>query len=99
MPTVSTSEYSAFLESHPEYASTSHIDELRATEYRRLDEQRHVYLDYTGASLYAESQIREHLALLNDQVLGNPHSASPTSSAATTLLERTRRDILDWFNA
>jgi selenocysteine lyase/cysteine desulfurase len=99
MPTVSASEYAAFLEGHPEYRSTSRIDELRATEYRRLDEQGHVYLDYTGASLYAESQIREHLALMNAQVLGNPHSGNPTSSAATALLERTRRHVLHWFNA
>ena len=99
MSTVSTSEYGAFLAAHPEYRSTSHIDELRATEYRRLDDQCHVYLDYTGASLYAESQVREHLALLDRGVFGNPHSSSPTSSAATTLLERTRRHILEWFNA
>ena len=99
MSTVSTSEYAAFLEAYPEYRSTFRIDELRATEYRRLDEQGHVYLDYTGASIHAESQIRDHLALLNAQVLGNPHSGSPTSSAATALLERTRRHVLEWFNA
>jgi selenocysteine lyase/cysteine desulfurase len=96
---VSTDDYAAFLEIHPEYRSTFRIDELRATEYRRLDEQGHVYLDYTGASLHAESQIGDHLTLVNAQVLGNPHSGSPTSSAATALLERTRRDVLGWFNA
>ena len=96
---MSPSEYAAFLEAHPEYRSTSRIDELRATEYQRLDDNGHVYLDYTGASLYAESQVREHLGVLNDTVFGNPHSSSPTSSAATTLLERTRRHILEWFDA
>ena len=99
MPIASKPEYAAFLDAHPEYESTSRIDQLRATEYRRLDERRHVYLDYTGASLYAESQIRDHLALLNEHVFGNPHSGSPTSSAATALLERTRRHVLEWFNA
>jgi molybdenum cofactor sulfurtransferase len=99
MSTASTSEYAVFLEAYPEYRSTFRIDELRATEYRRLDEQGHVYLDYTGASLHAESQISDHLALVNAQVFGNPHSGSPTSSAATALLERTRRHVLEWFNA
>jgi selenocysteine lyase/cysteine desulfurase len=91
--------YEAFLREHPDYAATEIVDRLRATEYRRLDEQGHVYLDYTGASLYAESQLRDHMALLSGGVFGNPHSASITSSAATDLVERTRRAVLDWFNA
>jgi selenocysteine lyase/cysteine desulfurase len=82
-----------------DYERTSRIDELRATEYRRLDEQGHVYLDYTGAGLYAESQVREHADLISRGVFGNPHSASPTSTATTDLVERTRRAVLEWFNA
>ena len=88
-----------FLETYPEYAGTRHLDALRATDYRRLDEGGHVYLDYTGGSLYAESQVRRHAALLTGSVLGNPHSASGTSVATTDLVERTRRAVLDWFNA
>ena len=88
-----------FLKAYPEYGSTSVLDGLRASEYRRLDDQHHVYLDYTGGSLHAESQVREHAALLNDRVLGNPHSASPTSSNTTALVERARRAVLTWFNA
>ena len=87
------------LERCPEYAATSHIDALRATEYRRLDEGHHVYLDYTGGGLYADSQLRRHVALLEGVVLGNPHSASRTSMGTTALVERTRRAVLDWFNA
>jgi hypothetical protein len=34
------------------------IASLRAREYARFDAGGHVYLDYTGASLYAESQLR-----------------------------------------
>ena len=88
-----------FLERYPEYHSTSHLDALRAAEYRRLDDGRHVYLDYTGGSLYAESQVRKHAALLAGAVLGNPHSASGTSTATTGLVEGARRAVLDWFNA
>ena len=91
--------YQAFLQRYPEFAATEAVDRLRETEYRRLDEQGHTYLDYTGGSLYAASQVTAHAALLNDHVFGNPHSGSPTSLATTTLVERTRRAVLDWFHA
>jgi selenocysteine lyase/cysteine desulfurase len=88
-----------FLAAHPDYAATQRIDELRASDYSRLDAQRQVYLDYTGASLYADSQVRRHLALLQSHVFGNPHSASPASAATTSLVERTRGEVLEWFRA
>jgi molybdenum cofactor sulfurtransferase len=91
--------YSDFLRDHPAYASTAHLDALRASEYRRLDEQHHVYLDYTGGGLHAESQVLTHAELLNHHVFGNPHSASPTSSGMTTLVEQARGAVLAWFNA
>ena len=87
-----------FLAQYPEYESAA-VDEWRRTGYARLDQTGHVYLDYTGASLYADGQVRDHLALLARSVLGNPHSASPASGDTTTLVERTRRAVLTWFNA
>jgi len=90
--------YAAFLQAYPEYATTSPLDALRATEYRRLDELGHTYLDYTGGSLHAECQVREHAALLNQHVFGNPHSANLTSSAMTALVERARGAVLEWFH-
>jgi molybdenum cofactor sulfurtransferase len=78
---------------------TDALDELRATEYGRLDANGEVYLDYTGGSLYAESQIEEHMQLLREGVFGNPHSANPTSSAATELVEQARAAVLRYFNA
>jgi molybdenum cofactor sulfurtransferase len=89
----------AFLRQHPDYAATAHLDRLRATEYRRLDAAGHVYLDYTGGSLHAESQVREHAELINAHVHGNPHSASRASAGTTSLVERARRAVLEWFNA
>jgi selenocysteine lyase/cysteine desulfurase len=83
----------------PEYAGTGVIDELRRTEYSRLDRQHQAYLDYTGGSLYAECQLRDHARMLTERVLGNPHSVSPCSSDATSLVERTRRAILNYFQA
>jgi molybdenum cofactor sulfurtransferase len=89
----------AFLRQYPDYAATAHLDRLRAAEYRRLDATGHVYLDYTGGSLHAESQVREHAELINAHVHGNPHSASRASAGTTALVERARRAVLEWFNA
>ena len=92
-------EFALFLEEHPSYVQTEVIDDLRAREYTRLDAQGHVYLDYTGGGLYAESQLRWHTSLLKNRVLGNPHSLNPTSAAMTQLAEEARRRVLVFFNA
>jgi len=73
--------------------------ELRRREYGRLDTAGQVYLDYTGAGLYAGSQLEEHLALLRSAVFGNPHSVNPTSAAMTELVERARAAVLAFFGA
>jgi selenocysteine lyase/cysteine desulfurase len=92
--------FDRFLAGHPEYAATATaLAELRAAEYGRLDRHGHVYLDYTGGALHAESQIREHIALLDERVFGNPHSGSLTSTETTTVVERTRAAVLAYFNA
>ncbi len=89
----------AFQRKYPSFASTSHLDQLRQTEYARLDQQKHIYLDYTGGGLYAESQLRKHMALLTNNIFGNPHSTNPASQAMTDLVEHTRSYILEYFNA
>ena len=83
----------------PSDPATAMLDELRRTEFSRLDSGGHVYLDYTGGGLYAESQLRKHFELLRDGVFGNPHSLNPTSAASTALLERARPRVLDFFRA
>jgi selenocysteine lyase/cysteine desulfurase len=89
----------AFQQQYPTYASTRYLDELREREYARLDQQGQVYLDYTGGGLYAESQLRAHLALLASHVFGNPHSTNPASQAMTDLVEHARSYVLEYFNA
>jgi molybdenum cofactor sulfurtransferase len=91
--------YAAFLTAYPAYTSTQKLDELRRTEYARLHRQGHVYLDYTGGGLYAESQLHNHMALLAGHVFGNPHSKNLTSMAMTELVERARAYVLKYFNA
>ncbi len=80
-------------------AQAAPFEELRRTEYGRLDEGGHVYLDYTGGGLFATSQLREHARLLKTAVLGNPHSINPTSAASTELVERAREAVLAFFSA
>jgi selenocysteine lyase/cysteine desulfurase len=89
----------AFIDSYPSFMDTTLLDELRETEYSRLDANRQIYLDYTGGGLYSESQLSAHMDLLRNSVLGNPHSANPASQATTDLVEGTREYVLRYFNA
>ncbi len=93
------SEFEIFLKKYPSYAETARIDELRRSDYARLDVAEQIYLDYTGGGLYAESQIQKHRELLEQNVFGNPHSSNPTSLAATRLVESAREYVLKFFNA
>jgi selenocysteine lyase/cysteine desulfurase len=92
------SRYDQFLQSHPDYASTSVLDSLRTSDYGRLDAQDQVYLDYTGGGLHAMSQVMEHAQTLSEQVLGNPHSVSPSSMEMTRRVEQARAAVLTYFN-
>jgi selenocysteine lyase/cysteine desulfurase len=88
-----------FLHAFPEYGATAALDDLRASDYGRLDAQGHAYLDYTGSGLYADRQVRRHQEFLLTTVYGNPHSSNPTSRTATEWVERARAAVLDFFNA
>ena len=91
--------FADFLKAYPAYRETQVLDDLRASEYSRLDRLGHVYLDYTGGGLYADSQLEQHMALLREHVFGNPHSANPTALAMTHLVEQARAYVLEYFNA
>ena len=96
---VSHAAESAFLRAHPEYRATAVLDELRSSDFARLDAAGHVYLDYTGGGLFASSQLDEHVRLLERTVLGNPHSINPTSSWSTVMVEAARAAVLRYFAA
>ena len=91
--------FADFLNAYPAFHRTRQIDALRASEYTRLDNHGHIYLDYTGGGLYADRQLREHMALLRENVFGNPHSLNPTSLAMTKLVQHAREYVLEFFNA
>jgi selenocysteine lyase/cysteine desulfurase len=88
-----------FLSAYPGYRSTALLDRLRATEYPYLDAGGHVYLDYTGAGLPAQAQLRAHAERMRGRCFGNPHSENPASAASTELIERARLAVLAHFNA
>src|SRR5688572_16049466 len=94
-----SNEFQTFLEHYPTFKQTESIDKLRASDYARLDSGEHIYLDYTGGGIYAESQIQKHQKLLHENVYGNPHSSNPTSITATHLVESAREYILKFFHA
>jgi molybdenum cofactor sulfurtransferase len=98
-PRAANAEEEAFRRANPRNADTAVFDRLRGSDFARLDAGGHVYLDYTGAGLHAESQLTEHLELLRSNVFGNPHSLNPTSSAMTELVERAREAVLSHFRA
>jgi len=91
--------YAAFKNAYPAFESTKLLDELRSSEYPKLDRNNQVYLDYTGAGLYATSQLHQHMTLLDECVCGNPHSKNPTSLSMTYLVDQARSYVLEFFNA
>jgi molybdenum cofactor sulfurtransferase len=90
---------SDFEQRYPAYAGTAVLDGMRARDYTRLDVAGHVYLDYTGGSLYAESQLARHRDLLAGAVFGNPHSQNLPSQDMGLRVEATRAQILEFFRA
>lgn len=75
------------------------FNRLRKKEYSRLDNQGHVYLDYTGGSLYPQSLIDLHHNYLKRAVYGNPHSTNPSSQLSGKFVNEARNKVLQYFNA
>jgi molybdenum cofactor sulfurtransferase len=75
------------------------FNDLRKREFSRLDQQRHIYLDYTGGNLYAQSLIDKHFDYLRNAVYGNPHSTNPTSQLSTQNVTEAREKVLRFFDA
>src|SRR5215204_815781 len=75
------------------------FNKLRKTEYSRLDDQRHVYLDYTGGNIFPKSLVDKHCKFLQQGVYGNPHSNNPTSQLSGFNLSKARQRVIEYFNA
>jgi selenocysteine lyase/cysteine desulfurase len=92
-------EQAGFLSAYPGYRDTVLLDLLRAAEFPYLDAGGHIYLDYAGAGLPAQSQLHAHAERVRGGCWGNPHSENPASAASTELVERARLAVLAHFNA
>lgn len=91
--------FQIFVKANSAFESTKVLDDMRASDYGRLDRLAQVFLDYTGGGLYADSQIRHVSDLLEDGTFGNPHSDILASSAPTELVEETRESLFKFFHA
>ncbi|GFR48351.1 hypothetical protein Agub_g10238 [Astrephomene gubernaculifera] len=89
-----------FLEEHgEEYGYGGIIDSLYPSEVGvRMAPNEH-YLDYTGSSVYCQSQLDAVFAELRQCMFGNPHSANPSSSFTSERVEEVRDMVLRHFNA
>ena len=87
-----------FLGRFPEYAETAFLDDVRAREFRRLDDTQEIYLDYVGAHLYPHSLVQSHAEELCGAVYGNPHSSSPAATRASASCEDARSAVKTFFH-
>ncbi len=84
---------------HSEIPYEELFSALRKSEYDLLDRSGHTYLDYTGGNMYARTQLRQHMQLLENNILGNPHSTNPTSVQSSFHVEEARNKVISFFNA
>src|SRR5512141_19637 len=75
------------------------FEELRRTEYARLDADNQAYLDFTGSALYADRQITAHAERLRRVVLGNPHSENCPSLVSTAMIREAKARVLAFLDA
>lgn len=86
-----------FGESYGYPDAPKNIDDIRATEFKRLDGS--VYLDHAGATLYSELQMEAIFKDLTTTVYGNPHSQSSSSLTSSDIVEDARHQVLKICNA
>ena len=93
--TAAEAAFSEVTQPTPPRASSTRCAPLN-TALRRPGQS---YLDYTGAGVYAVSQVNAHTDLLSRSIAGNPHSGNLASRAMTAWIRRSRRPVLDYFRA
>lgn len=94
-----------FLDSRPGLESLeARMRGIRSRDFQRLDSEKCVYLDYTGAMLAPSTLVRDHTSVLQTAILGNPHSVNAPSAvssehdhgARTAVLRMTRASSHDY---
>ncbi|EFX01756.1 molybdenum cofactor sulfurase [Grosmannia clavigera kw1407] len=81
----------------PRPAYNASVEGFREREYPMLKDN--VYLDHAGTTLYSRSLVERATADMMSSLLGNPHAASPSSQAASLLVEDVRLRALQFLGA
>lgn len=56
-------------------------------------------MDHAGTTLYSQSQIENSFSELKKNCFGNPHSRNAPSKLTTDLIDQTRVELLNFFQA
>ncbi|KAL4427707.1 hypothetical protein ABPG75_001796 [Micractinium tetrahymenae] len=94
-----------FLARFPDYgygpitATERRIDELWQREIAPRMPPGETYLDYTGSTLYLNSQLEAALKELEAGIYGNPHSINPSSLRTEGSVEALRARVLEFLGA
>ena len=75
----------------------AYIEHMRKDEYPVLQDA--LYLDHAGTTLYSKRLMDRFHNNMTSTLFGNPHSASPSSQAATQRIDVVRNKLLDFFGA
>lgn len=78
-------------------AYDAYIEEMRKIQYPMLNET--TYLDHAGTTLYSKDLLDRFHSDMMRNLLGNPHSASPSSQQSTQVVETARLQLLHFFKA
>ncbi len=75
----------------------STLEQIQKTEFTRLHDGGHIYVDYTGGGQCPESVLKQYYELVKKTAFGNPHSYNPTSLNTTKLVNEARTRVLKFF--
>lgn len=78
-------------------AFNAYIEEMRREQYPMLKDA--IYLDHAGTTLYSKAQMDRFHQEMMANLIGNPHSASPSSQQSTHLVGSIRLQLLRFFKA
>ena len=73
------------------------LPSLLHPHHRNHQAQQEVYLDYAGAALPWQSQLRQQ-QLAHNAVYANPHSTGPAAARTARAMEVARKRVLDWLD-
>ena len=80
----------------PGDSSSRRVERIVADELERFANE--IYLDYTGAGVYQQSQLKAALKDLSEHAYGNAHSENPSSMRTGRVVEAMRERVLRHFN-